>query len=285
MLWEYIKEVLFASWEGAKGVGEMIELLICLIILIVPAFLKKRESEAIAYEKSLRKIFFWKFINRGEWRIAIVLCVAFAFHFLIVAPYHVYQKLKIEVEKTRNTGSSINWLPPKFDNDNLKFDVMFGGHREREPVLIWGHVATLDIYQVKATNGFPITIGSLPAITAHVIEGRMFFDLDVPTTGHLIEIRDGQCATLPEGWDWNCDSDAFEIVDDQRRSIFQEIYKTNNAVWIMGGIEYQGTLLISDFNGQITPRPRVFYNDIFDVGLKNIFKYPSSKYKGQRIPK
>jgi hypothetical protein len=218
-------------------------------------------------------------IKKAATGIFVILLVLTTF---LVAPFLEYEELKekIEVKDPRK----IEWLPPKISRDAEKMAFLFGGHfEELGGTMLVGTPIPIDIHEAKATNGTQIRILGQPAVIAHFMKDRLLLDLDVPTQGKLLQIRNGESNQLPDGWDWNADDQTLEIVDDQNRAIFREFYSTN-FVCIKGVIQFQGQLLISEENGYGQSLPRVFF-DRGQIGLAPIFKYPSSKYRSERLQK
>jgi hypothetical protein len=145
-----------------------------------------------------------------------------------------------------------------------------------------GSLISLDINKMTNSDGFMFPIAGYPVtMVSKIIKNCVVIDLNIPTGKRPIQIRDGQSVEeLPDGWDWNSDVKAFEIVDDQDQPVFQEIYQYTNCLWLRGQVEDQGALL--NLGPQLDSEPLTEYEHRNDLQMNAIFKYPASKYKGQR---
>jgi len=140
-------------------------------------------------------------------------------------------------------------------------------------------------YQDTNGNFQPIIV-----IGGHVTKNRFFANVTIPgdlpfgpfkLSGNKI---DGH---LPPLWDMNYDANAIEIVNNDEVPIYQIIYKRPDVIEIYGiflagnkimAVTRRGTEGMPAF---VSGRPtRV---DPAALGLKRIFKYPSSAYLEQRV--
>ena len=97
-------------------------------------------------------------------------------------------------------------------------------------------------------------------------------------------MREGESTPLPTGWDWNSDSNEFEIVDDQDQPVFQEIFVTPNFVWIRGAVQYGNEVFMTKDTGEFWNEPHGVFN-VTDIGLDTKFEYPASKWPGVKLPR
>lgn len=271
MFWDYITAVANASWQFAKGGGEMIEFLICGIVFFIPKFWKKYEESDIQFEQSLRKIFIWKFTNNDKWRFFVVCGGCFIFHILIIAPYQVYKTTRAE---NPETGKIVQWQPPEVSKGTMNCNVWLAGNQR--PVFVGFNDATNN-------HGDIIPIRDTPALTVHFTKKRVYIDVDIPTKTKPIQIRAGISTPLPEGWDWNCDSNTLEVVDDQNQAIYQESHLEHNIIQIRGYVQVGGFVFpVTENSLGDQPEPHGHFNS-YEYAIGTIFKYPSVENKGIRI--
>lgn len=94
-----------------------------------------------------------------------------------------------------------------------------------------------------------------------------------------IEIDGRTFVVQPEGWEYNYDALAFEVVDDEKQPVFQFIRRTAFDVVVNGVLSVRGWVVAGNESGLIiNPSPL----QLAEFSLNPIFKYPSSKYQGQR---
>jgi hypothetical protein len=113
MFWEYIKEIADASWEFAKGGGELIEIIIFGLVFFIPKYFEKHEKRGIKNEKSVRKILVHKFVTNDMWRAAVVFMGFFCFHVLMIAPYKIYHKQSATVDEQASEIASLKLAAKK----------------------------------------------------------------------------------------------------------------------------------------------------------------------------
>ena len=87
---------------------------------------------------------------------------------------------------------------------------------------------------------------------------------------------------MPEGWAWNSDATAMEIVDDQYRVVFQEEYIPTNQVLMRGYIQYENTVLEGGLWS--TPPLQIPHVLFAPGGFRQMFLYPSEKHHSERNP-
>jgi hypothetical protein len=181
------------------------------------------------------------------------------------------------------------WFLPEIDN-NYPYVVFVGGRFSKRgefgPSIYGGARMTVDSSEMERKQGVVVTIKggqneAWPALVVRSIRNRACIDVHVSGPKVPIDIESGESTPLPKGWDWNADMMAMEIVDDQRRVIFQEEFIPTNQVIMRGNIEYENTMIEAGLSGWPSPRPHAFLGN---ADLLRIFLYPSDKYKGQRNP-
>jgi hypothetical protein len=287
MLGQYIKEVADTSISSAVASSALIEAGICILIFILPTFISKRfKFDDIEYEKSFRKIFLWKFFNKTEWRVGGVLTIGFITHFFFVSPYEVYRNLKSQQINWQQNVKIIQWRPPQMSNEVNGCCIYLGGHFEDLPSRTFMPGASpqinINMDQFRSKKEIVIPIWGSPATTVYLSKNRVYLDLQIPTKTKPIQISAGESTALPDGWDYNSDSNAMEIVDDQNQAVFQEIYLQPNVVWIKGAIQAAGAIIPLNEYSSSGPISHGLFS-ASDLGLRNIFRYPSTKYPHERM--
>lgn len=82
------------------------------------------------------------------------------------------------------------------------------------------------------------------------------------------------------GWDWNANRQGLEIVDGQRRPVFQMLFIPPDAIRIRGVFAAGKRIAIADCSGPAiyaAPRPLTMPT----LGCPRLFKYPAWRYPGQ----
>ncbi|HEX3718512.1 MAG TPA: hypothetical protein VH595_11140 [Verrucomicrobiae bacterium] len=228
---------------------------------------RHRATQFSQCEDSLRRI--------GKWGFIVTLLVGM----FVFAPYGVY---KNTLAKYGSEG--VCWTPPSINWTRQEFWLVFGGTSNQE-----GQPFRFDIYQLRSAGLDIVKLKDryakeYPAITARCKHNSVFFDVEIPTGSKHIKLEYGETEILPKGWDWNCDKTALEIVDDQRRVVFREQWKTTNVIWMQGTIVFQGSAISSTDYGYINIVPNAEF-DVGEVYLPPIFQYPSMDHKGERVNK
>jgi hypothetical protein len=95
-----------------------------------------------------------------------------------------------------------------------------------------------------------------------------------------VQLKQNVLVSIPQNWDFNSDGNAIEIVNQNQQPIFQLIYKSQYYIVINGYLYYPGGFTFVDEDGRMIQNPQTVP---VDYSLAPIFKYPSSKYPGQRI--
>jgi len=256
------------GWEIGDGIINFIGT----IALLVSAFLllRKRHKARKQWEELAMKITFWIFAT------------TFVLSTVFIAPFLQYEDARNKLESTK-IGNFIQWQPPRTIAGTKDFLFLIGGNVDSR-MQIRGTPGTLDIQQIKTNNGVLIPGQfSFPAGTAKFFDDTIYLNVDIPTKTKPIEINEGKSGPLPDGWDWNCNSNILEIVDEQNQAVFQEIYISPNFIWVRGALQFGGTFFIAGDNS-MPPSPHGYFN-VADIGLQTIFAYPSSENRGVKILK
>jgi hypothetical protein len=185
----------------------------------------------------------------------------------------------------------VNWLLPQIDM-NHPYIVQFGGHYSKNgesgtPMIYSGSRSQIDSVQMGHKHGVEITVSNgqfekWPAMMASVIGSHACIDVHIPTKRSPVDFKGGESGPLPDGWDWNSDATAMEIVDDQYRVIFQEEFIPVNQVIIWGYIQFENTTLVAYRDGWPSEVPHLL---IGASDLRPMFLYPSNgENQGKRNP-
>ena len=95
----------------------------------------------------------------------------------------------------------------------------------------------------------------------YVARRKPYFDGKIKASLRTVEIKENRIVKLPDGWDENSNERAYEVVNDDRRVVFQIVLDSAEHVSIDAG---------------------QYINNDHQYRLC-IFKYPSSKYPGQTV--
>jgi hypothetical protein len=194
---------------------------------------------------------------------------------------------------SRTNGSEpkkISWLLPEVD-ENGPYTIYLGGHYQKHsefgtPMIYPGSRSVADVFEMGHKQGVPVIMKggqneSWPVIVARSIGGRACIDVHIATPKAPIEILSGESTALPEGWDWNSDGTAMEVVDDQLRVIFQEEFIPTNQVIVRGDIQHEDVMIEAGFVGWPSEKPHIMLGE---MELRRMFLYPSERHKTERNP-
>lgn len=134
----------------------------------------------------------------------------------------------------------------------------------------------------QATHDSLSRSGSEFPFAIYVDRGKLYLDADIFSGSDLppIRIRRNVVYNLPNLWDGNYSGTALEIVSADTMPVFQLVFTSGDSIRINGVFQAQGRLVIADESGvSIAQGKRVLF-----YGTRPIFKYPSWKYKNQRVP-
>lgn len=183
----------------------------------------------------------------------------------------------------------VQWQSPELPTNTENFSLLVGGNLDSDGQYRNknGFLVNWPIKKIQSKNGYPISIGDYKPIVARFIKNRIYLELSVPTKTMPIAVSGGKSTPLPEGWDWNANSNELEIVDNHWQAVFQETYVTNNFIWVNGALHSGGHVLLTANigpsllqNSNVVPVGRF---NAEDTDLTTKFRYPSEKFFGRKI--
>ena len=118
-------------------------------------------------------------------------------------------------------------------------------------------------------------------IDMYVMGGRLYIDADVSDgfSEYVVQIRGYSFLVNPENWDKNFDNNAFEVVNQDWKPVFQLILESQYNIIIYGIFPIPGGGVVWANEAGLFLNPSQFET----FNLDPIFKYPSSQFQGQRI--
>jgi hypothetical protein len=128
----------------------------------------------------------------------------------------------------------------------------------------------------------PIRIRGLVPFRCYSGTGRLICDFNTVSKGAPIVIRDNDPTTLPDGWKWNANDNAMEIVNEDETPVIQMIYENPMELHFYGIFAEDDTIVMASSHGLATaqmddPRtPEV----ISRFRLNRLFKYPREVFPG-----
>jgi hypothetical protein len=161
-------------------------------------------------------------------------------------------------------------------------EVTFGDSIEQCTLIFGGNTATYRLEELR-TPKMPFKMeGVMPTVYA---EGNKFYaDVTIhdSSSAPAIEIKHNKPTITPPRWDYNKNSRAFEVVNENLDIVFQIIYSQPSKIVINGIFprqDFKDELLYVSESGIIggligQPPPDGFT-------LRRIFKYPAWKFPGQ----
>ena len=124
--------------------------------------------------------------------------------------------------------------------------------------------------------------GTYKLLSFYILNHAIYVDTTLYGGDKLpqVQLKQNVLVSIPPNWDFNSDGNAIEIVNQNQQPIFQLIYKSQYYIVINGYLYYPGGFTFVDEDGRIIQNPQTVP---VDYSLTRIFKYPSSKYPGQRV--
>jgi hypothetical protein len=190
---------------------------------------------------------------------------------VLIAPYE-------KLESLASGRMQVHWTPPKLHSGAQTVVVTCGGAVDAadKAVVRGNYVKTID-----AVSGVSRATWAMP-VTWVITNERCYADVELPTKTKPIEVQLGNTGLLPEGWEWNSDETALEIVDEQNKPVLQVEYFASGVVRVMGTLEYDGTVYAFNEGGQVETSP-VTYWRFSQAYLRQLFRYPAKKNRGIRF--
>lgn len=129
--------------------------------------------------------------------------------------------------------------------------------------------------------GKPIKIGEYEPFKPYIENGKLFVDVNIYSESGFppIKIIKNELHNLPDNWDRNFNNKALEIVNEDKKPVYQLIYKAPFNINIKGVFPIPGGVLVAD---DIKGVSMISYNNFpVKIKLSPIFKYPSWRYPGK----
>ena len=113
----------------------------------------------------------------------------------------------------------------------------------------------------------------------YVEDGKPYVDLVInKTLFHPdVKLEHNEILNRPDNWEMNSDKTALEIVDEEKKPVFQLYYKTQSHIVINGFFNVNGIIVVAYNERTLINTPKNTPNP-----LKPIFKYPASEHYGER---
>jgi hypothetical protein len=203
--------------------------------------------------------------------------VAFGFVFCLQLQQRLWQSKKVAATPppSETPSATIAHLPdePTFVEhiDHVEFSFGAGGLHNAQ-----------SIERLEKEPFSPILVNGVAPFEMYVSNGKLFVDtaLWAGLGKPLIEIKRNEFTVRGFGWDRNSDNRALEIVDEQKRVIFQLIYDAPYKITINGILPTSGGIWLGGPDGVIT---NASPERIAAFHLEPIFKYPSNQYPSVRV--
>ena len=92
-----------------------------------------------------------------------------------------------------------------------------------------------------------------------------------------IELRKNQFTVKHDGWDKNSNKNAFEVINEQHRVVFQIVRESHSNIRVKGAFPVSGGVVIAD-----DTELRMGHS-VNDCNIKPIFRYPAWKHPGKYV--
>jgi hypothetical protein len=122
-----------------------------------------------------------------------------------------------------------------------------------------------------------LALGDQAVVTAHVEGDKLYTDVTIYGGADLktVELKRNQFLVRPANWDYNFSRNAFEVVDENRKPVFQLYYKTPSHIVINGVFPNpkDGVMYLSEY-GMFGDEPSLYF-------VRPIFNYPAFRFPGE----
>ena len=212
---------------------------------------------------------------RKGWHLFLVIAaiIAIGFFYLGCKIQKFYDSPTVD-----STSKTNQWQPPELD--------------KRLDKVIVNYFPAQGVYEItNLSKAVPFEVNNSPwpqqyqgyhPFSSHVMGGRLFIDLEIPTRTKPILIKNGEIIDLPAGWQWNGNSNALEIVNAEVIPVFQEFFTNVNTVSINGAVRSGDKVFFQDYNHQI--QFDNFQLEFLEMGdnikLAQYFSYPAVNNPG-----
>jgi hypothetical protein len=176
------------------------------------------------------------------------------------------------------------WQPPELPKDCKWIHILFAEAMES------------DLLASTMTNG-PVSVGSingLETVQTYIQNHRLYVLAHAPTGIYglpngmtnqqiAIQMNPDTDNNLPAMWDRNCNSNAFEIVDEKNLPILQVFYKRPDIVVVRGVFATKENVIIAFGNAaqKMILSPDQMLGFLPNLQRRALFRYPASLHPGE----
>jgi len=113
----------------------------------------------------------------------------------------------------------------------------------------------------------------------YVEDGKPYVDVDIYNVPFqpTVRLQRNKIMNRPANWDMNSDKTALEIVDEERKPVFQLYYKKPSHIVINGFFNINGIIVLASEKETVMNLLEVPTNT-----LEPIFRYPALEHRGER---
>lgn len=143
-----------------------------------------------------------------------------------------------------------------------------------------GNPATYSIEELEKDKKQFLSVNGIAPVV--YIKNHIFYaDVTVsdPYKPLPVQIIEGELSVTPENWDFNSNTNAFEVVNEKLDVVFQLIYTKPSKIFLYGIFpdpQIKNQLIFVSENSIINA-----FSKPKDFSIKRHFKYPAWKYPGQ----
>lgn len=173
---------------------------------------------------------------------------------------------------------SVKWRPPELQSWRTNVSVYFANLKKE-----------VSVSEFDQAHGMRIEGAWGHGIWLHLHDNRFFVDADINLGNGVLKLRAGK-AQLPEGFDWNSNSNQMEIVE----IVNDDYYPVYHVRYIIQGpdsigiVPLAGSFIVRDNNIRQTISGHKYLSTTNgldyppgEAGLQPTFKYPSWEFPGQ----
>jgi hypothetical protein len=165
--------------------------------------------------------------------------------------------------------------PPRFTENKRLYTVIAGGSK----MSLYRENLKLGPRSLFNANGMRPFAVHLSDDNKLVVDASLYAGPDRPA----VLLVDNDLSHRPEGWDWNHDERAAEVVDETGAVVFHIEYQDDNTAVIKGRFVAGGMLMVCDDTGAWNINSISGLTSERTWPIKPAFKYPSKDHKGERV--
>ena len=194
---------------------------------------------------------------------------------------NLHIETKLLKERSGRSSQSDRWQPHELATNFDKVLVTYGNVQETFAIsnLAVSNTVMFDkeLFHKQFQGYHPMAL--------HLSNNRLYIDLAIATAAKPIQIKMGKIIDLPEGWRWNANSNALEIVNERVEPVFQETYIYPNQFTIKGALRAGDKVFVvnelypsAEYVSLLDSR---FFPENYQGKMPDqIFAYPRSEYPG-----